>query len=223
MKRPFIPILTFLTLLLVFTSCRQDGPAPIRNIKAGPNLLKAQASGPLNTYTYFTNNMPKVLGNVYTKDVLISFEGGLTAEQEQHTLAQYGFVKSTKEEVATHAGLLYRLELVDGLNSNQVELALQELARDPNIDYAAPYFVDGSSLIGVSNQVIVTLEKGRGADLQNLIEQYGAEMLQQRSDDVYLVKVDDNSKGNALAFANFLHGKKGIVQEASPDFIVSLD
>lgn len=222
MKRTIIPIFTYLTLLLVFTSCRQDGPAPIRNIKAGPNLLKAQAGQSFTNYTYFTNQQQKTLGNVYTKEVLVSFVGGLSAEQEQHTLAQYEFVKNKSEQLATDATLLHSIELVDGLNCNQVEQALQHLAQDPNISYAAPYFRDGNSLVGVSNQVIVTLEKGEKATLQQLAKQYNAEVLKSLGNDVYLLKVDDTSKGNALAFANYLHGQKGIAQ-AEPDFIISLD
>lgn len=222
MKRTIIPVLATLTLLLGFTSCRQDGPAPIRNIKAGPNLLKAQAGQPFTNYTYFTGQKLKTLGNVHTEEVLISFVSGLTAEQEQQTLTQYGFVKNTTEQVATEAALMHSVALVDGLNSNQVEQALQELAQDPNINYAAPYFIDGNNLLGVSNQVIVTLEKGETAALQQLVKEYNAEVLKSLGDNMYLVKVDDTSKGNALAFANYLHGQKGIAQ-AEPDFIVSLD
>ncbi|MFD3003418.1 hypothetical protein ACFS7Z_23860 [Pontibacter toksunensis] len=222
MKRTIIPIFTYLTLLLVFTSCRQDGPAPIRNIKAGPNLLKAQAGQAFTNYTYFTNQQQKTLGNVYTKVVLVSFVSGLSAEQEQQTLAQYGFVKNKSGQLATGVTLLHSIELVDGLNCNQVEQALQHLAQDPNISYAAPYFRDGNSLVGVSNQVIVTMEKGESAALQQLAEQYNAQVLKSLGNDVYLLKVDDSSKGNALAFANYLHGQKGIAQ-AEPDFIVSLD
>ncbi|WP_162055692.1 S8 family serine peptidase [Pontibacter pamirensis] len=222
MKRTLIPVLAILTLLLTFTSCRQDGPAPIRNIKAGPNLLKAQAGQPFTNYTYFTGQNQKALGNVYTKDVLVSFVGGLTADQEQFTLTQYGFVKNKTEQVATDVALLHRVELVDGLNSNQVEQALQELASDPNISYAAPYFRDGNSLIGVSNQVIVTLDNGDTEVLQQLAKDYNAEVLKSIGEGIYLLKVDNASKGNALAFANYLHGQKGIAQ-AEPDFIVTLD
>lgn len=220
MKRTIIPIFTYLTLLLVFTSCRQDGPAPIRNIKAGPNLLKAQAGSPFTSYAYFADQQQKTLGNVYTKEVLVSFVSGLSAEQEQQTLAQYGFVENKTEQVATDAALLHSIELVDGLNCHQVEQALQELARDPNISYASPYFRDGDNLVGVSNQVIVTLEKGETAAFQQLVEQYNAEVMKSLGEDVYLVKVDDKSKGNALAFANYLHGQKGI-EQAEPDFVVS--
>ncbi|WP_460922764.1 S8 family serine peptidase [Pontibacter brevis] len=220
MKRTIIPVLTYFTLLLAFTSCRQDGPAPIRNIKAGPNLLKAQASQSFTNYTYFTDQQQKTLGNVYTKEVLVSFVEGLSVEQEQQTLEQYGFVESRTEQVATDATLLHSVALVDGLNCNQVEQALQELAKDPNISYAAPYFRDGNSLVGVSNQVVVTLEKGETGALQRLAKEYNAEVLKSVDEDTYLLKVDDTSKGNALAFANYLHGQKGIAQ-AEPDFVVS--
>ncbi|RDV13614.1 hypothetical protein DXT99_18945 [Pontibacter diazotrophicus] len=222
MKRTLIPVLATLTLLFAFTSCRQDGPAPIRNIKAGPNLLKAQAGQSSTNYTYFTGQNQKALGNVYTKDVLVSFVGGLTADQEQRILTQYVFVKKTTEQVATDAALLHRVALVDGLNSNQVEQALQELAKDPNISYASPYFRDGNSLLGVSNQVIVTLENGETEVLQQLAKEYNAEVLKSIGEGTYVVKVDNASKGNALAFANYLHGQKGIAQ-AEPDFIITPD
>lgn len=222
MKKSIIPIFSYLTLLLIFTSCRQEGPAPIRNIKAGPNLLKAQAATtPFTNYTFVADQRERSLGNVHTKEVLLSFVGGLSAEQEQQTLAQYGFVKEKTEQVATNTTLLHRVALIDGLNPNQVEVALQELAQDPNINYAAPFFRDGNSLLGVSNQVVVTLEEGETTALQNLVEQYNAEVLKPLDENVYLLKVDDTSKGNALAFANYLQGQEGIAQ-AAPDFI-SLD
>ncbi|GAB3532574.1 hypothetical protein GCM10027443_16540 [Pontibacter brevis] len=182
--------------------------------------MKAQASQSFTNYTYFTDQQQKTLGNVYTKEVLVSFVEGLSVEQEQQTLEQYGFVESRTEQVATDATLLHSVALVDGLNCNQVEQALQELAKDPNISYAAPYFRDGNSLVGVSNQVVVTLEKGETGALQRLAKEYNAEVLKSVDEDTYLLKVDDTSKGNALAFANYLHGQKGIAQ-AEPDFVVS--
>ena len=118
------------------------------------------------------------------------------------------------------SGLLHRVALADGLNSSQVEQALQELAQDPNINYAAPYFLDGERLVGVSNQVIVKMEKGQTAELQKLAKQYNAEVHISIGENGYLVKVDKSSKGNALAFANYLQGKKGIA-EAELDFVIS--
>lgn len=222
MKKSILPYLTCIIFLFIFSSCRQDGPAPIRNVKAGPKLLRAQAGGSFTDYTYIDNHQKRNLGNVYTKKVLVSFESGMSAAQEQAILAQYGFVKNATEQVATPSGLLHRVALTDGLNSNQVEQALQELAGDPHINYAAPYFVDGERLVGVSNQVIVTLEKGDMAELQKLAEAYNAEVQTALGDDVYLLKVDKSSQGNALDLANFLQGKKGIAQ-AEPDFVVSLN
>jgi hypothetical protein len=221
MKHIFLPFFTCITLLFGVSSCRQDGAAPIRNIKAGPNLLRAQVGGSFTNYTYISNDKQRNLGNVYTKQVLISFANGLSVEQEQAVLAQYGFVKNATEQVATNTGLLHRVTLTDGLNCNQVELALQELEQDPHITYAAPYFMDGNNLLGVSNQVIVTLEEGEAAVLQKLAEQYNAQVLSPLGENVYVIKVDKNSEGNALAFADFLQNQKGVAN-AEPDFIVSL-
>ncbi|WP_345156767.1 S8 family serine peptidase [Pontibacter saemangeumensis] len=222
MKKNILPYLTCIIFLFVFSSCRQDGPAPIRNVKAGPKLLRAQAGGSFTNYTYISNRQQRNLGNVYTKQVLVSFANGLSAAQEQAVLAQYGFVKHGAGQVAMSTGLLHRVELTDGLNCNQVEQALQELAGDPNINYAAPYFMDGERLIGVSNQVLVTLEKGDRGELQKLAEQYNAEVLNASVDGKYILKVDKSSEGNALALANFLQGKKGIAL-AEPDFVLSLN
>ena len=220
MKKNILPYLTCIIFLLVFTSCRQDGPAPIRNVKAGPKLLRAQAGGSFTNHTYMAGHNERVLGNVYTRQILVSFANGLSAAEEQAALAQYSFVAGETAQAALSTGILHRVALRDGLNPNQVEQALQELALDPNINYAAPCFLDGERLVGVSNQVTVTLEKGQLAELQNLAKQYQAEVLHSPVEGRYIMKVNKSSKGNALAFANFLQGKKGIA-EANIDFVVS--
>lgn len=152
----------------------------------------------------------------------MSFASGLSAEQEQATLAQYGFVKEAAAvQVAMASGQLHRVALADGLNAGQVEVALQELAGDPQITYAAPFFLNDDKLLGLTNEALVTVEAGGKEYLQELAKQFDAEVLPSSGNNTYIVKLDENSQGDALAFVNYLQGKKGIVQ-AEPDFVVSL-
>ncbi|MHA6249868.1 hypothetical protein ACXYMU_18175 [Pontibacter sp. CAU 1760] len=221
MKRFTLPaFICFALLLFLSTSCRQDGPAPIRNVKAGPKLLKAQASAPFQIYTLTLGDKEKFLGNVFTQKVVVSFENGLTADEEQRVLAQYSFLGQQQEVLATSTGLLHGVKLADGLNANQVEQALQELALNPKIAYAAPYFLDGNALIGMSDEVEVRLLPGQAERLGQLAQAYKAQLLDTEERNVYLLKVNKYSKGNALALANYLNQQEGIAQ-AIPDFIKS--
>ncbi|PTX21238.1 hypothetical protein C8N40_102212 [Pontibacter mucosus] len=223
MRRKSLPILAFLTVIMVLASCRHDGASPIRNIKAGPTLLRAQAgNGSCDNYTYFYNNEERNLGNVFTKQVLVAFASGMSAEQEAEVVAAYGFVKGQRGQIGSNSALLHNLELVDGLNCRQVEKAMEFLAQDPAVAYVAPYFMNGDGLLGISNEAIVTIEAGAEDALTALAAEYGAEVLMPLSGHTYLVRVDKHASGNALELANFLKGKAGITH-AEPDFIVSAD
>ncbi|WP_266204678.1 hypothetical protein [Pontibacter kalidii] len=220
-----IPVLffTFLMVVLGLSSCRNDGATPIRNVKAGPTLLRVQAgNGSCDNYTYFYGNEQKNLGSVFTKQVLVVFASGLSAGEEAAAVAAYGFVKGNNGQVSSNSAMLHNIELVDGLNCRQVEKAMELLAEDPAIAYVAPYFLNGDGLLGISNEAIVTIEAGAEDALTAMAAEYGAEVLMPLSGQTYLVRVDKNATGNALELANFLKGKTGITH-AEPDFIVSAD
>ncbi|MDX5437190.1 MAG: hypothetical protein LPK03_08345 [Pontibacter sp.] len=221
MKKISIPFFTFLMIAFALSSCRQDEASPIRNIKAGPTLLRAQAgSGSCTSYTYFYENEEKSLGNIFTKQLLVGFVGGLTAEQETEIVNSYGFVQGKSGQLSTNSALLHNIELADGLNCKQVELAMELLMKDPNIAYVAPYFLNGDGLLGISNEAIVTIAEGRADVLETLAAKYNAEVLMPLSGQTYLLRVDKNSDGNALELANYLKGQEGVVH-AEPDFIIS--
>ncbi|MCX2741001.1 hypothetical protein [Pontibacter anaerobius] len=223
MRKISIHLFTFLMVVLVLSSCRHDGATPIRNIKAGPTLLRAQAgNGSCENYTYFYNNEQKNLGNVFTKQVLVAFASGLSAEEEEAAVTAYGFVQGKNGQISSNSALLHNIELVDGLNCKQVEKAMELLAEDPAITYVAPYFMNGDGLLGISNEAIVTVQEGSQEALAAYAAEYNAEVLMPLSGQTYLVQVDKNSSGNALELANYLKGKEGIAH-AEPDFIVSTE
>lgn len=222
MIKIYLPLLSFLFVIFAFSSCRQDEASPIRNVKAGPKLLRVQAGfGPCVSYTYFLDNQKKNLGSVFTKQVLVSFSNGLSAEAEADVLAKYEFVKGKNGQLSSNSAMLHNVELTDGLSCKEVERAMRILAEEPAITYVAPYFLNEKGLLGISNETIVTMQDGQDAALQQLATTYRAEVLMQLSGQTYLVRVDKDSKGNALEFANFLKGKQGIAH-AEPDFVVSL-
>ncbi|TPE44408.1 hypothetical protein [Pontibacter mangrovi] len=222
MRNIAIPFFTFLMAVFALSSCRQDGAAPIRNIKAGPSLLRAQAGGACQNCTYRFGTEQKNLGNVYTKQLVVAFAEGLSAADEDAVMAQYKFISGKNGQLSSNSAILHNIALVDGLNCKQVELAMELLAEDPGIAYVAPYFLNESGLLGISNEAIVTIEEGAAEALGALAEGYGAEVLMPLSGQTYLVRVDKSSAGNALELANYLNGEKGIVH-AEPDFLVSVD
>ncbi|WP_089321135.1 S8 family serine peptidase [Pontibacter ummariensis] len=207
---------------MAFSSCRQEEASPIRNIKAGPNLLRAQAAGSpasCTSYTYLNGEDKKVLGNVYTQQVLVSFSYGLSAEKEAEALASYSFVKGIAGQQA-RTGPLQSLELVEGLSCKEVEQAIKILSEDPAIAYAAPYFLKGDGIMGISDEAIITLEDGSAAAIEQLAAAFDAEVVEELSENTYLLKVDKSSKGNALDLANFMAGQEGIAH-AEPNLVMA--
>ncbi|MCJ8164612.1 hypothetical protein MKJ04_07125 [Pontibacter sp. E15-1] len=218
MKRYTLPYIICILFIFVFSSCRQDGPAPIRNIKGGPKLLRAQTNSACQTYTYSQDQKQKSLGMVFTREVLVSFKDGLTSAQQQQSLAAYDFVKQQKAKVLDNSAQLYRLELVAGLNCSQVEEALHLLADNPDVSYASPLFMQGDQLLGLTNELTVTIEEGGENALQQLADQYNAEVLPALTEHIYVLRLNKNATSDALALAEFLQGESGIVR-ANADFV----
>lgn len=219
-----LPLLSGVLLLIAFSSCRENSASPVRNVRFDPNLLnKMQVAGNTCTnYSYFHGGQSKNLGAVYTKQVLVAFENNVSATDQQLLIEKYGFVKSLGALTGSKSAVLQSLVLQDGLSCKQVEQALVTLAADAQITYAVPYFLAGKRLLGISNEAIVTLEQNGLDELKKLAKDYKAEVLPTLGNNIYLVKVNKQSKGNALELANFLQDQPGIVQ-AEPDFIVSAE
>ncbi|WP_299820679.1 hypothetical protein [uncultured Pontibacter sp.] len=222
MKIKFIPLLLYALPILAFISCRQEDGSPIRNVRFDPNLLNQAVDGsPCASYSYFYQDEQANLGSVYTKQVLVAFADGSKYEDLKKATSKYGFVRGLGSPNNSNSATLYTLELANGLNCKQTEEAIRVLANDPMVIYAAPYFIKDNNLLGISNEAIVTTRNGNKAALEQLLQNYNAAVVASLGDDIYVVKVDKNSVGNALELANHLKGQEGIVH-AEPDFIVSL-
>mgnify|MGYP005751286301 FL=1 len=222
MKKSSIPLLTYLLTLLVFTSCRHDDGSPIRNVRFDPNLLnQAQDGSPCASYSYAYADEMRNLGAVYTKQVLVAFADGLAYEEQLKAVEEYGFVDRLNGQTSSNSAMLHTLVLKDGLNCKQVEQALVELAKDGRLSYVSPYFMKGNELLGLSNEAIVTVEENGKAAFESAVRSFGAEVVTALGENTYVVKVDKNANGNALAVANYLKEQAGVAH-AEPDFIVSL-
>ncbi|MBF9252600.1 hypothetical protein I2I11_04795 [Pontibacter sp. 172403-2] len=218
-----LPFLSGMLMLITFSACRDNSASPVRNVRFDPDLLnKMQVAGnACSSYSYVDGGQSKSLGVVYTKQVLVAFEPHISAADQQLLLQKYGFVKSLGTQAASKSAVLQSLVLQDGLNCKQVEQALLTLAADAQIAYAAPYFLSGKQLLGISNEVIVTVEQDGLSTLQELARDYKAEVQPSSpGSNIYLVKVSKHSNGNALELANFLQKQPGIAQ-AAPDFILA--
>ncbi|MDX5482461.1 MAG: hypothetical protein LPK07_12335 [Hymenobacteraceae bacterium] len=161
------------------------------------------------------------LGAVYTKQVLVAFADGLAYEEQLKAVEEYGFVDRLNGQTSSNSAMLHTLVLKDGLNCKQVEQALVELAKDGRLSYVSPYFMKGNELLGLSNEAIVTVEENGKAAFESAVRSFGAEVVTALGENTYVVKVDKNANGNALAVANYLKEQAGVAH-AEPDFIVSL-
>ena len=215
-----LPLLIFVLFLVAFSSCKDDNASPLRNVRFDPDLLNKlhQEGGACPTYSLQSRN----LGTVYTRQVLVAFTGKIPLAQQQQVLADYGFVTGMGAAVNSNSASLQPVQLQEGLSCSQVEQAIKELAADTRIAYVAPDFLqDGKQLVGISNEVLVTVAPNGLPALYQLAKAYNAQVLKPLGNNTYLVKVDKHAKGNALELANYLQGKPGITQ-AEPDFVVSI-
>ncbi len=217
MKR-ILPWLSSLLLLIPFSSCRESYVSPVRNIRFDPGLLnKMQVAGDAcNSYSYFDGAQTIQLGTVYTRQVLVIFNPELTAEAQQEALQQLDFVAKLGQDW----GALQLVELQEGLSCKQVEQAMLLLAADTHIQYVAPLFANAAQLLGTSNEVVVTIEQASLPILYQLVKAYKAEVTPTSQEGTYVVRVNKQSKGNALELANFLQTQAGIVL-AVPTFILA--
>ena len=221
MTEKYLPLFIFVLALAGLSSCRQDNGSPVRNVRFDPNLLnQLKAASPCASYSYFYEDQEKDLGAVFTKQILMSFKEGSTYEEQKSALEKYAFVAGIGNPLSAGSGVLYTIPLVDGLNCSQTEEALKILAEDNMVAYAAPFFLQQANLLGVSNEVIVTVQDGDRAALESLLQEYGASVVSNLSSNVFVVNVDKNSKGNALELANYLKGQEGIAH-AEPNFVIS--
>lgn len=214
-------LLIFVTALFGFSSCRQENGSPVRNVRFDPNLLNQMKDGSsCASHSYFYEDKEVNLGAVFTKQVLVAFAAGSTYEEQKTAMEKYGFVKGVGYPATFSSGTLFNLSLIDGLSCSQTEQALKVLSKDRLVTYAAPYFVQQSNLLGVSNETIVTVQEGKKATLDDLLQAYGASVVTSLGENIYVVEVDKSSKGNALELANYLKLQEGIAH-AEPNFVVS--
>jgi hypothetical protein len=223
----YIPWLSTILLIVIFSSCRNDNATPIRNVRFDPGLLnpvKAGGGPSCVSHSYYYNGQSKALGTIYSRMILVAFDDSYTYEQAVAAAEQHGFVEGVGQAVQTNTARLYPLKLVEGLSCKQVEVALIEIARDPAVSYAAPYFMADRQLLGISNEFIVTVEDRQhgGAILERLANATRTTIVTSLNDDTYVLRADKGSRGNALEMANFFQ-EQPFVKHAEPDFVVSLE
>lgn len=225
----YIPWLSSLLMIIIFSSCRNDNVSPIRNVRFDPGLLNpVQAAGgiPCTSHTYYYNNEAKSLGTIYSGMILVSFSERLTHEQAVAAAEQHAFIEKLGQPIHSNSARLYPAKLVAGLSCSQVEVALKEIAKDPAVAYAAPYFESaGGQLLGVSNEFIVTVDRGRQPAeqvLKRLSASTGTTIVTALNEDTFVLRADKNSRGNALEMANYFH-ERPLIKHAEPDFVVSLN
>ncbi len=78
---------------------------------------------------------------VNTRQVQVTFRDDLSYNEQQELLHQYGFVKNLGMATPADNTIAHKLELVDGLDQQQIGKALYLLASDPGIVAANPAFV----------------------------------------------------------------------------------
>ncbi|MBC5775064.1 hypothetical protein H8S95_13385 [Pontibacter sp. KCTC 32443] len=209
-------------MIFTLAGCRQDNVSPIRNVRFDPKLLNPlKAAGGCTNYSYFSGAKLRNLGTINTSRVVVAFDENLTQAQREQVITRYGFVAGIHSQRASQTGMMFTLNLMNGLNCAQTEQAIRELAKDKAIKYAGPYFVmDGNQQIGLSNEVMVKTDAGGVPSLKEFAANYHAKLIGPLGADTYLLQVDKYSRGNALELSDLLKEQKGIAH-ATPDFILA--
>ncbi|MCC9166327.1 S8 family serine peptidase [Pontibacter harenae] len=229
MKRTSTIYIIGFILSVAFTSCQLDSARPIRNVRFDGNLLNRLQIAPdslcaCNNYDFGKSG--KKLGMLNLNQILVEFDKNVSEEQRSEIVKDYNFLKGLSHSVQTNSATLHTLQLKEGFNCNQVEYILSVLEEDPAIQYSAPYFIAGanslSKEVGLSNELLVTLEEGFGqAALEEFLNTAKAEIVDALGNNTYLVKVNKGANKNALEMASFLSARKGIAH-AEPDFVLPM-
>ncbi|WP_242927291.1 S8 family serine peptidase [Pontibacter vulgaris] len=219
-----LPLLGSIFALCILTACDHDSASPIRNVRFDPKLLNQLQDGSntaCTNYTYNYGGKAKYLGAVNTRQIIVAFDENLSFADQQDLLANFGFVKGLGNATATSSAKLFTVELESGLSCRQVEQAIKVLQQSQGIRYAAPFFQDGAQMLGISNELLVTLKQSDDLkQLRSLLAASNAAIVMPLDELTYLVRVDKNSAGNALELANSLQNEQ-TVAHAEPDFILS--
>ncbi|WP_162427068.1 hypothetical protein [Pontibacter pudoricolor] len=221
--KTILPLLILIFTVFGLAGCKQDNVSPIRNVRFDPKLLNPmKIADPCINYSYSAGAELRSLGTINTSQVIVAFNNELTQTQRDQVIGKYGFITGVLSQRAGQSGMMFTLNLTDGLNCAQTEQAIRELKKDNAIKYAGPSFiVDGNQAVGLSNEVMVKADASGIAALKDLAANYNAELIGPLGADSYMLRVTKGSKGNALELTELLKGRKGI-SHATPDFILAL-
>jgi hypothetical protein len=174
-------------------------------------------------YFYYYGQTKIDLGAVNTSQIIIGFQNGITSEQKAAFISQYPYLQSIKSEFNTGSADATVITLKEGITCAEVEAAFIQLAKQPEVRYATPFYQSpfDTNLLGITNQFIVNLKPGYTVeDLQILTKRTKTEIVEQLGDITFIMSADKYATGNALQMANEFAGFYQI-DSSEPDFYYS--
>jgi subtilisin family serine protease len=159
---------------------------------------------------------------ISTDKVLIAFREGITLEKQTALIKGAAIFKPLKAEMNLPSPRVTIAEILPGKTEKEILRALAQLRISDDVIYANSFLVysDGT-LQGIQDRFAVKLKSASDySKLESLVRNNGAEIVEPNRYDplVYFIKVNKNSKGNALELANQFAESKQFTY-AEPDFL----
>ncbi|MFT2011424.1 hypothetical protein ACMA1I_22315 [Pontibacter sp. 13R65] len=134
--RILLSLIAVVASTLVFPSCKDTTVSPLKHVRFDPELLNRLE---------IADSSSLVIANpagmqLNTKQVQVIFRENTSFAQQQELLNKYGFVQHIGMATPANSSLAHTLDLVDGLDNQQVSKVLHLLEKDPAIVAAKPTF-----------------------------------------------------------------------------------
>jgi hypothetical protein len=211
-----------LILIILSLGCQPEYVAPsLVTGQTGVADARKKPGGECPEYFYFYEQTKVMLGKVNTSKIVLGFQDGVTTEQKAAFISKYPYLQGIQNEFNTGSADATIVLLTAGLTCAQVEAALSQLANQPEIRYATPFFQSPfeASLLGISNQFLVNLKPGYTLeDLEKLTKRTKTQIVEQLGEQTFILSADKYSTGNALQLANEF-AQFYQVESSEPDFL----
>ncbi|TXK49691.1 hypothetical protein FVR03_06250 [Pontibacter qinzhouensis] len=135
--RILLSLIAFVAIILVFPACKDTTVSPLKHVRFDPELLNRLKIADSSALA-IANPTGMVLN---TKQVQVVFRDNLSLDKQQQFLSTYGFVQQIGQATPADAAIAYNVELVDGLNQDQLRKAIYLLSQDAAIAKAEPTFL----------------------------------------------------------------------------------
>lgn len=137
-----LSLLSFIMIAL-FSSCRQDDAAPIRNVRFDPQLinrLQTADNSSCSIHKHSSENKTINFNALFANEITVAFDTGMPYAEQQRLIKSYGVFQTLRQPKSHAITPTYALALKNDFNCRQIEYIISELNKEPGVKYAAAAF-----------------------------------------------------------------------------------